>query len=72
MARVFTSTEDALALTKGTRFPVIIKPNSGVGASDTYKIKSAEELEDFLAIKIPQLTISWKNSLMVISLLSMA
>ncbi|WP_019316979.1 ATP-grasp domain-containing protein [Streptococcus mutans] len=51
--RVFTSTEDARALTKELGFPVIIKPNSGVGASDTYKIKSAEELEDFFGYQNP-------------------
>ncbi|UOP07335.2 ATP-grasp domain-containing protein [Alysiella crassa] len=45
--QVFYSDDEARALAKRLKFPVIIKPNSGVGASDTYKIRSAEELEDF-------------------------
>lgn len=49
--RVFHSDQDARALAKELKFPVIIKPNSGVGASDTYKIQSAQELEDFFGYK---------------------
>jgi len=33
------------------RFPVIAKPDSGVGASDTFKIHSMEELEEVFQIK---------------------
>lgn len=51
--RVFTDDADARKLAKELKFPVIIKPNSGVGASDTYKIKSAKELEDFFGYKTP-------------------
>ncbi|QIM67654.1 carboxylate--amine ligase [Mannheimia granulomatis] len=51
--RVFNDDEDARKLAKELTFPVIIKPNSGVGASDTYKIKSAEELESFFGYKNP-------------------
>lgn len=47
--RVFTTNEDARQLAEDLSYPVIIKPNSGVGASDTYKIKSEQELEDFFA-----------------------
>ncbi|MFC3928748.1 ATP-grasp domain-containing protein [Streptococcus caprae] len=49
--QVFHSDEEARKLAKELKFPVIIKPNSGVGASDTYKIKSADELEDFFTYK---------------------
>ncbi len=49
--RVFHGDQDARALAKELKFPVIIKPNSGVGASDTYKIQSAQELEDFFGYK---------------------
>lgn len=49
--RVFNSDEDARKLAKELKFPVIIKPNSGVGASDTYKVKSADELEAFFGYK---------------------
>lgn len=48
---VFHSDDEARKLAKKLKFPVIIKPNSGVGASDTYKIKSKEELEDFFGYK---------------------
>ncbi|QLB17160.1 carboxylate--amine ligase [Mannheimia varigena] len=51
--RVFKDAEDARKLAKQLKFPVIIKPNSGVGASDTYKIKTAEELEAFFGYKNP-------------------
>lgn len=51
--RVFKDDEDARKLAKQLKFPVIIKPNSGVGASDTYKIKTAEELEAFFGYKNP-------------------
>ncbi|EXI62792.1 carboxylate--amine ligase [Mannheimia granulomatis] len=51
--RVFKDDEDARKLAKELKFPVIIKPNSGVGASDTYKIKTAEELESFFSYKNP-------------------
>ncbi|MGT2960891.1 ATP-grasp domain-containing protein [Streptococcus caballi] len=48
---VFHSDDEARALAQKLGFPVIIKPNSGVGASDTYKIKSKQELEDFFGYK---------------------
>jgi len=34
-------------------WPVIVKPDNGVGASSTYKLKSDEELKSFLAEKDP-------------------
>ncbi len=49
--QVFHSDEEARKLAKKLKFPVIIKPNSGVGASDTYKIKTAAELEAFFGYK---------------------
>ena len=49
--RVFKDDDDARNLAKELGFPVIIKPNSGVGASDTHKIKSLLELEDFFGYK---------------------
>lgn len=51
--RVFHSDDEARALAKELAYPVIIKPNSGVGASDTYKIKTADELETFFHQKSP-------------------
>ena len=32
-------------------YPVIVKPDNGVGASSTYKLKSTEELDFFLSTK---------------------
>ncbi|HIV42883.1 MAG TPA: carbamoylphosphate synthase large subunit [Candidatus Faecalibacterium avium] len=32
-------------------YPVVVKPDNGVGASDTYKLSSDQELRDFLAYK---------------------
>lgn len=66
--RVFKDDEDARKLAKQLKFPVIIKPNSGVGASDTYKIKTAEELEAFFVIKRQRLNILWKSLLTAILL----
>ena len=34
-------------------WPVIVKPDNGVGASSTYKLKSDEDLKSFLAEKAP-------------------
>ncbi|MFZ7172703.1 ATP-grasp domain-containing protein [Avibacterium volantium] len=51
--RVFESDEDARKLAHELHYPVIVKPNSGVGASDTYKIKNAQELENFFSHKNP-------------------
>ncbi|WP_439295056.1 ATP-grasp domain-containing protein [Lonepinella sp. BR2882] len=52
--QVFQNDDEARKLANKLKFPVIIKPNSGVGASDTYKIKSADELESFFTYKNPQ------------------
>lgn len=34
-------------------YPVIVKPDNGVGANDTHKISSDKELEDFFNYKLP-------------------
>ncbi|STZ75657.1 ATP-grasp domain-containing protein [Bergeriella denitrificans] len=51
--RVFKNDEDARELAAELSFPVIIKPDSGVGASDTYKIRSAADLEAFFGSRNP-------------------
>ncbi|MFC0308518.1 acetyl-CoA carboxylase biotin carboxylase subunit family protein [Gallibacterium trehalosifermentans] len=51
--RVFNDDDDARQLAQELKFPVIIKPNSGVGASDTYKIKSSDDLAAFFGAKNP-------------------
>lgn len=45
--------DEALKLIKKVGYPVCAKPDSGVGASNTYKIKSFEELESFFNTKPP-------------------
>ncbi|MDH2998439.1 carboxylate--amine ligase [Pasteurellaceae bacterium LFhippo2] len=52
--RVFKDDADARKLAKELKLPVIIKPNSGVGASDTYKIRTNDDLEQFFNVKSPQ------------------
>ncbi|OOH90270.1 carboxylate--amine ligase [Pasteurellaceae bacterium 15-036681] len=52
--RVFKDDADARKLAKELKLPVIIKPNSGVGASDTYKIRTNDDLEQFFKVKSPQ------------------
>lgn len=46
--RVFTTAKDARALAKELGLPVIVKPDNGVGASSTYKLKTKAELDNFL------------------------
>ncbi len=43
--------EDALAFIKEVGWPVIVKPDNGVGASDTHKLSSKKDLEHFLATR---------------------
>ncbi|MEQ9763906.1 ATP-grasp domain-containing protein [Streptococcus sp. ZJ151] len=45
----FKTDQEAKELAQKLGFPIIVKPNSGVGASDTYKLKTVEELDHFLA-----------------------
>ena len=51
--RVIISKEEALALIDETGYPVCAKPDSGVGAAHTYKLKSEEDLDRFFAVKPP-------------------
>jgi biotin carboxylase len=43
--RVVTDYEDAKKAAKELKYPVILKPDTGVGASDTFKIHNDEELK---------------------------
>lgn len=43
--------EDCLDFAHTVGYPVVVKPDSGVGANHTYKLKSDEELEFFLDTK---------------------
>ncbi len=48
--------EGCLAFIKKVHYPVITKPDNGVGASHTYKISSKKELETFLEQKEPDIS----------------
>lgn len=52
--RVFSDRKDAFELAESLGFPVVIKPDCGVGAGDTFKIKDEEDLETFFATKHPE------------------
>lgn len=43
--------EDAAAFASGVGYPVVVKPDNGVGASNTFRIKNEEELKSFFATK---------------------
>ena len=46
----------ALNFAKKVGYPIIAKPDNGVGASDTHKISSNKEMEAFFETKIPEVT----------------
>jgi len=43
--------KDSLAFIKKVGYPVVVKPDNGVGASDTHKLKCEADLDAFLANK---------------------
>ena len=45
--------EDCVNFIKKVKYPVIVKPDNGVGASHTYRIENEEQLKDFLDEKNP-------------------
>ncbi len=51
--KVVHTLADARRLIKETGYPVVAKPDSGVGAAKTYKIHTLSELEQFYAQKPP-------------------
>ena len=48
--------EGCLDFAKEVGYPVIAKPDNGVGASDTYKITNDDEMHDFIMNKWPSIT----------------
>lgn len=48
--------EGCLEFIKEVGYPVITKPDNGVGASHTYKLSDDQELKDFLAKKEPDIS----------------
>ncbi len=49
--RVVQSLEDAKLLIEEVGYPVCVKPDKGVGAADTYKLKNESELNEFFHYK---------------------
>ena len=49
--KVVQTIAEAKRLIKETRYPVVAKPDSGVGAAKTYKIQNLQELERFFTEK---------------------
>ncbi|MBQ8812886.1 MAG: ATP-grasp domain-containing protein [Lachnospiraceae bacterium] len=45
--------DDCMNFIKKVKYPVIVKPDNGVGASHTYRIENEEQLKAFLAEKDP-------------------
>ena len=48
--------DNAVNFTNQVGFPVIVKPDNGVGADSTYKLNSLSELDYFFATKDPYIT----------------
>lgn len=48
--------EGCLEFIQKVGYPVVVKPDNGVGASQTYKLSSDEELDDFLQKKTPDVS----------------
>lgn len=46
--RVFKNKTDATKLAKELGYPVVIKPDNGVGASSTFKVETAKQLKEVL------------------------
>lgn len=48
---LFKDKDEALNFIKEVGYPVVVKPDNGVGASDTWKIKDEDDLDTFFARK---------------------
>jgi carbamoylphosphate synthase large subunit len=51
--RIVSDLKDALKLVKETGYPIVAKPDIGVGAAATYKIHNENELKSFFDTKPP-------------------
>lgn len=49
-----------MAFIENVGYPVVVKPDNGVGASSTYKLNNYQDLEYFLQLKMIKF-ILWKN-----------
>jgi len=50
---LYTGPEQARAFVRSVGFPVVAKPDIGVGAANTYKISDTEDLDRFIATRPP-------------------
>ena len=48
--------KDCQTFIKEVGWPVVVKPDNGVGASDTHKLSNDDELKAFLENKVPEVT----------------
>lgn len=51
IGQIVTNFDDAQHVIQQTGYPVVVKPDNGVGAIDTYLLNSEEDLRNFLATK---------------------
>jgi len=49
--RLIAAPGDVLALTRETGFPVIVKPDDGMGAAFTYRLENASQVDEFFSGK---------------------
>lgn len=49
--RIVHTPAEVMALARETRFPVIVKPDDGMGAAFTYKLENAAQVDEFFAGK---------------------
>ncbi len=48
--------EGCLAFLDEVGYPVVVKPDNGVGASHTYKLSSEDELREFMEVRFPDIS----------------
>lgn len=53
---MFSDRKEAETIIKKLKYPVIVKPDSGVGASYTYKLENQEDLDTFFETKPENMT----------------
>lgn len=57
--KVFKDDEELLDFCKEVGYPIVVKPDNGVGASSTYKLKNKKEVNEFL--------VSWDRNISFIA-----
>ena len=57
--------DSCMAFIREVGYPVIVKPDNGVGASSTYKLNSEDEVGYSLLLKIQVYSILWNSTYML-------